>query len=154
MLVLFVLLTCSLLGLLTVHFLKNMSTQYSQIMAYYKSYYLAQAGIETALTQLQHRGLGFSESIQNTDTIVRENITQPQSSLSFEVIGKSHFLSKSLFDSGDCTSPYVLSPGQSFVLPLFVDAFSGSISDSLVSNFVNYNASSLLASLQIVPKNQ
>lgn len=63
LLVLFVLLACSLLGLLTVHFLKNMSTQYNQITSYYKSYYLAQAGIETALTQLQHRGLGFSENI-------------------------------------------------------------------------------------------
>jgi hypothetical protein len=40
-----------------------MSTQYSQITSYYKSYYLAKAGVETALTQLQTRGLGFSESI-------------------------------------------------------------------------------------------
>ena len=144
MLVMFVLLTCSLLGLLTVHFLKNMSTQYSQITAYYKTYYLAQAGIETALTQLQHRGLGFSETISSDSDFIRQNIVQAQSSLSFEIIGKSNFLSKSLLGSGNCDSPYVLFSGQSFVLPLFVDGFSGSIVDSLSVPLINHNNASLL----------
>lgn len=148
LLVLFVLLTCSLLGLLTVHFLKNMSTQYGQITAYYKTYYLAQAGIETALTQLQHRGLGFSESIKNSDAIVRENITQPQSSFSFNVIWASNFLSKSLLDSGSCSSPFILASGQSLVLPLFLDNFTGSISESLYWSLGNDNLSNMLPRLK------
>ncbi len=153
MLVMFVLLTCSLLGLLTVHFLKNMSIQYSQISSYYKTYYLAQAGIETALTQLQHRGLWFSEIIDANNPIIRENIHQPQSTFSFEVRGKSNFLSTSLLDSGNCDTPFILAPGKSFVLPLFVDTFSWTIVQSLNSAFVNQNLGDRLALLKPITTN-
>ena len=99
LLVLFVLLTCSLLGLLTVHFLRNMSAQYDQVLSYYKGYYLAQAGVETAITQLQHRGLGFSETINSGNALIHQNINQPKSSFAFQIIGRSNFLSASLLDS-------------------------------------------------------
>lgn len=153
LLVLFVLLTCSLLGLLTVHFLKNMSTQYNQILSYYKWYYLAQAGIETALTQLQHRGLGFSETIDSNNPLVAQNINQPLSSFSVEVRGSSNFLSTSLNDSGSCDSPFTLAPWKSLVLPLFVDAFSGTVTQSFVSPFANKNLGTTLALLKPVSKN-
>ena len=149
LLVMFVLVACSLLGLLTVHFLKNMSTQYSQIVSYYKSYYLAKAGMETALTQLQHRWLGFSETVDSSSHLVSENIHQSQSSFSFSVLGKSSFLSMSLLDSGTCAHPFVVWSGQTLVVPLFIDWFVGSLSDSLIQTPDLQNLWTLLS--QLVP---
>jgi len=152
LLVLFVLLTCSLLGLLTVHFLRNMATQYDQILSYYKGYYLAQAGVETALTQLQYRGLWFSESIDSSNALVRQNIHQPQSSFSFQVIWRSNFLSNSLLDSWACQSPFVLKPGKSLVIPLFVDTFTWTLTQSFAAPFANQNLWNTLALLKPIAK--
>lgn len=153
MLVMFVLLACSLLGLLTVHFLKNMFTQYGQILSYYKTYYLAKAGIETALTQLQHRGLGFSESVSSLDSLVRDNIKEPQSSFSFSIVGKSNFLSTSLLDSGSCKSPFTLLSGQSLIIPLFIDNFTGTVLQSIKTPLRNQNLGTSLAFLSFVKQN-
>ena len=150
MLVMFVLLACSLLGLLSVYFLRNMATQYDQIMSYYKTYYLAQAGIETALVQLHHRGLWYSETIDATHPLIIQNINQPKSSFSFTIRGESNFLSKSLLDSGSCLSPFILHSGQSLILPLFVDGFTWSIIKSLYAWLVNQNLWTMLPLLQPV----
>ncbi len=127
-----------------------MATQYDQIMSYYKTYYLAQAGIETALVQLHHRGLWYSETIDATHPLIIQNINQPKSSFSFTIRGESSFLSKSLLDSGSCSSPFVLHSGQSLILPLFVDGFTWSIAKSLSAWLVNYNLWTTLSLLQPV----
>ena len=62
-LVIFILLASSLLGILSMNFVQQMMKQSAVIHSYYKAYYLSKAGIELGLTQIKHRGIGFNYTI-------------------------------------------------------------------------------------------
>ena len=60
-LVIFVLLASSLLGVLAINFVQSMMKQSATVYNYYQSYYLAKAGVELGLAELGHRGVGFEQ---------------------------------------------------------------------------------------------
>jgi hypothetical protein len=60
-LVIFVLLASSLLGVLAMNFVQSMQKQSATVYNSYQSYYLAKAGIELGLSELGHRGIGFEQ---------------------------------------------------------------------------------------------
>jgi hypothetical protein len=69
----FVLLASSLIGILTINFVQQMVANTSRINAYYKSYYLAKAGIELGLTEIKSRGIGFEINHSSGADIIKQN---------------------------------------------------------------------------------
>lgn len=151
LMVLFILLACSLLGLLTLHFVENMFAQSAQIFGYYKSYYLSKAGVELSLTQLKNRGVWFSLQIDSGYDIVRENFVS-SGTYFFEssIVGRSSLLSRSVVQMSWCEIPFVLSTGESLVVPVFFDNFTGSIFDSFQPSIVYKNAGYLLQDTEVI----
>lgn len=128
-LVIFVLLASSLLGILAMNFVQQMMKQSAVVNAYYKTYYISKAWIELWLTQIQHRGIWFNYSVFTGDAIVLNNLLcQPNCSLSTTLSGTAWFLSQKFRQGSTCQSPYVLSGGESLIIPLFKDMYAWSVS--------------------------
>jgi len=64
-LVIFVLLASSLLGILSMNFVQQMMKQSAVVHNYYKAYYLSKAGLEISLAQVASRDIGFEYIISN-----------------------------------------------------------------------------------------
>jgi hypothetical protein len=124
-LVIFVLLASSLLGILSMNFVQQMMKQSATVHNYYKAYYLAKAGLELSLAQVTSRGVGFEYTISNEDAIVSGNFfsgfDQSIYSLSTQISGMSMMLSKNFWQSTGCDTPYILAPGDTTIVPLFRD---------------------------------
>jgi len=136
-LVIFVLLASSLLGILSMNFVQQMMKQSAVVHNYYKAYYLAKAGLEISLTQVANRGVGFEYTIQSGDAIVRENFfsgfDQSVYSLSTQISGMSMMLSKNFWQSTGCEHPYVLASNDTIIVPLFRDSGWKSVYDILTT---------------------
>ncbi len=150
LMVLFILIACSLLGLLTVHFIKNMFVQYSQVASYYKTYYLSKAGIELALTQVKWRGLWFSYGVWSGDDVVLQNFIFSWSQ-GFEstLSGRSSLLSTDVW-STTCTSPFVIWSWKTLMIPLFFDNYEWSIVESFGTGISYTNKSALLGQFTLL----
>ncbi len=132
-LVIFVLLASSLLGILSMNFVKQMMEQSAVVTAYYKSYYLAKAWIELWLSQISHRDVGFEYTVHTWDRIVRDNFFVGQEyELFTSISGTSALLSHQFWQSSGCDHPYEIAPGESFILPLFRDSFAASVIDTFM----------------------
>jgi len=153
-LVIFVLLACSLFGLLTVHYVRHMFVQYTQVLSYYKSYYLAKAGIELSLSQIQHRWIWFSSSLGPKDSLVYQNFSSSWlyyfDSL---IIWKSSLLSSDFSQKTWCFHPFVLSSWMSLIVPLFFDNFSWSVYESFTTLPVYTNKWSFLEQISLQNNN-
>ena len=139
-LVIFVLLASSLLGILSMNFVQQMMQQSAVVNAYYKTYYLSKAWIELWLSQIKHRGVGFDFTIQTWDAIIRENFFSGFIySLSTNISGTASLLSKKFWQGSGCDSPYVLSGWESFILPLFRDTYTSSVAGSFATWIIYKN---------------
>ena len=58
-----------LLALLTLQYVKHFLTSSSVLEDYYKAYYMARGGMETMLTQANHRGYGFQYDLSHSPTL-------------------------------------------------------------------------------------
>lgn len=143
-LVIFVLLASSLLGILSMNFVQQMMKQSALVHAYYEAYYISKAWIELGLAQTTHRWIGFNYALNSGDAVVLDNfLCQPNCSLSTTLSGTSSLLSKKFWQSTSCDAPYVLSGGQSIIVPLFRDNFVGWIRDSFTSAIQYQNLADL-----------
>lgn len=126
-LVLFVLLASSLLGLLTMTFVQSMMQQTMTLTSYYQSYYLAKAGLEFSLAQLPSRGIGFEYVVGTWSDLVASNFfcATRWCDIVFSLSGTSRLLSQNFRESTWCEHPFSLSAGGSLLVPLFQDITSG-----------------------------
>jgi hypothetical protein len=97
------------------------------INAYYKSYYLARAGLELSLTQVQNRGVGFEYSVETGDYIINDNFScSPNCFIKTEIISQSAYHNQNSRYQTGCTdqNAFSLSGGSSLIFPLFTDIFA------------------------------
>lgn len=131
-LVIFVLLASSLLGVLSMTFVQQMMRQSAVVNSYYKAYYLSKGWIELGLVTIKHRDVGFEYVVNTWDAIVIDNFsTGSNYSFSMNISGTAPLLSKKFRQGSGCESPYVLTGGESFVVPLFKDNSSWPIAKML-----------------------
>jgi len=124
-LVIFILLASSLLGILSMNFVQQMMKQSTVVNSYYKAYYLSKALIEIGLSQIQHRGIGFEYTIHTWDDIVRNNFfSGHRFAISSYISGTAVLLSQKFrLDPPSCQFPYLLSGWQSIILPLIKENY-------------------------------
>lgn len=104
------------------NFVQQMMRQSAVVHSYYSSYYLAKAGVELGLAQIVNRGVGFDRVVGSGDAVISGNfLCGDRCSLSLSVSGTSMMLSKAFWQNSGCISPYVLSGGDSVIIPLFRD---------------------------------
>lgn len=149
-LVIFVLLASSLLGILSMNFVQQMMKQSAVVNAYYKAYYLSKAWIELWLTTIKNRGVGFDYIINTGDAIARDNFFSGFTySLSTTTSGTASLLSKKFWQGSGCEFPYVLSGGDSFILPLFRDNYIWSVADGFDTEITYKNLAELFKNEKI-----
>jgi len=150
-LVIFVLLASSLLGILSMNFVQQMMKQSAVVNSYYKSYYLSKAWVELWLATIKHRGIGFEYSVNTWDKIVRENFFSGFNySLSTTISGTASLLSKKFWQGSGCEDfPYVLSGGESLILPLFRDKTPWTMADLFTTGIVLENVANIFKNNQI-----
>ena len=125
-LVIFVLLASSLLGVLSMTFVQQMMKQSAVVNSYYKAYYLSKAWIELWLTTIKYRGIWFNYAVNTWDAIVLDNFFSGFNyDLSTNISGTASLLSKKFRqeNGSGCQNPYILSGGDSLIVPLFRDAY-------------------------------
>ena len=96
-LVIFVLIACSLIGVLTMSFINQMLFISNATLSYYKSYYLANAGLELLLTEAKSSGVGFETSLGTGNQIFKENFSCMNCDFSASISGTSLELSKAFW---------------------------------------------------------
>jgi len=112
--------------LLTMHFVRQIVHYNGTVLSYYKSYYLARAGLELSLTQISNRGVGFEYDVNNEDTLVQENFAcTPECGFASNIQWQTQYLNKSFWSETGCTAEnaFVLASGQVLMLPLFKDNY-------------------------------
>ncbi len=127
-LVMFVLLASSLLGVLALSYIQQMMKSSSGITSYYKSYYLAKAGVELSLVEIKNRGIWFQTNLDGgSDFVIQNFLCGSHCKLTADIVGNSDWLSQSL-ESG-CVHPFVLAQKESLVIPLFKDDFAWTLAE-------------------------
>lgn len=127
-LVIFILLASSLLGVLSMNYVQQMMKQSATVNSYYKAYYLSKAWIELGLSTTKHRGVGFGYILYIGDSVARDNfLCWSNCSLSIAISGAASLLSQKFWQGSGCTFPYVLSTGESLIVPLIKDTYSWSM---------------------------
>lgn len=147
-LVIFILLASSLIGVLTSSYVRELLSYSDNINKYYKSYYIAKWWIELSLAQTNNRWVGFQYSLATGTNSIQNNFLCAWSCwLSSNIYGVSNVISNS-FESGTwCQNPMTFSGWESLVVPLFTDSFVWTVYDSLTTP-IAYN--SLAFNLQYI----
>jgi len=135
--VIFVLLASSLIGILTMNFVKQMVSYTNDMSVYNSSYYYAKAGIELALTEVDSAWIWFSNKISTWSDIFKDNFKCKNCDFNINIIWKTNNLSDKFWLWSTCNdeNAFVLQWWESIILPFFVqtginkniDAFSDDI---------------------------
>ncbi len=153
-LVIFVLLASSLLGILSMNFVQQMMKQSAVVNSYYKTYYLSKAWIELGLSQIKYRGVGFDFIIHTGDDIALDNfLCGPNCNLSMSTSGTASLLSKNFRQGSGCEFPYTVTGGESLIVPLFRDMYSGNTTQSFQSWIHYQNLADLFKNDKITIQN-
>lgn len=120
LLVLFVLVACSLLGIIAVQYTKHMAIQTNQVYNYYKTYYLAKWGSEIGLSLMQLRWIWYSLDIEENSDFVKQNIST-WNTFSLNIQWNWSIISNWYPGDETCSNPIKIYSWQSFILPLFID---------------------------------
>jgi len=149
-LVIFILLASSLLGVLSMNFVQQMMKGSVLIHSYYKAYYLAKAWIELWLTEIQYRGIGFEYTVNTWDAIVLDNFLPNQTlRLSSHISGTAILLSKEFRHDTTCQFPYMLNSWQSLIVPLIREEYLWLVSGAFQPGIVYKNLADLFANDKI-----
>lgn len=121
--VVLILLACSLMGILTVVFLKSLITYTDDTYSYNKSYYIAKAWLELALTEIDNSVMWFSHTINSGDFINENNFECVWCHFTSRIQWKSEIISNDFRENPECTeeSALVLQSWQSMTIPMFYD---------------------------------
>jgi len=121
--VILVLLACSLMGILTIIFLRSLIEYTDDSYGYYKSYYVAKAWLELSLTEIENTDVWFSNEI-NSWNIVNNNFSCPWCNFTSRILWRSKLISNNFWqNSEDCQWWQELSIPWlgSMVLPMYYD---------------------------------
>lgn len=121
--VILVLLASSLMWILSMNFLNHLMIYTDDAYGYYKSYYMAKAWLELALTEIDNSQVWFSHNITWWNSIIVNNFSCGNCDFNMEIIGRNSFISNLYWQNSVCNvdSAFSLEPWESFVLPLFYD---------------------------------
>lgn len=121
--VILILLACSLMGILTIIFLRSLIIYTDDSYGYYKSYYMAKAGLELALTEIDNTDVWFQNSVNSWDAIVVNNFGCPWCNFTSEIKWRSGFIWNYFWKNNECSDEQKLSipAWWSMVLPMFYD---------------------------------
>lgn len=138
-LIILVLLASSLIGLLTMNFLKQMTSYTSETYSYHKSYYFAKAWLELSLTEIDNSWIWFSNTLSGSSSIFLNNFDCEHCWFDVNIQWKTKYLSDKFRLSDECNNDtaFLLKWKESFVLPMFLQK-------EVSSNFevfwpINYN---------------
>lgn len=125
--VILILLACSLMGILTVVFLNSLITYTDDTYSYHKSYYIAKAWLELALTEIDNSAMWFSHTIETGDLINANNFECVWCYFTSRILWRSWLISNNFWENTECTdeNALVLNPWQSLTIPMFYDKASG-----------------------------
>ena len=133
LLVIFVLLSSSLIALLAMSQIKNLMVYGGTTYNYFRAHYLAKAGLELALTEVAMRDAGFSISVASGDSVVIDNFLTEENSgfepyFQSETRGAFLLITNNVRDTESCSNEnkIVLPQGGSRVIPLFIDSSASS----------------------------
>lgn len=120
--VILILLACSLMGILTVVFLKSLITYTDDTYSYHKSYYIAKAWLELALTEIDNSAMWFSHNI-DSDNVINNNFECVWCHFTSHILWRSWLISNNFWEDTECTesSALVLEQWQSLTIPMFYD---------------------------------
>ena len=148
-LVIFVLLASSLLGILSMNFVQQMIQQSARVFSYYKAYYIAKSWIELWLTQVATHDVGFQYLLTTGHRLIDENFVYGDTyDLAYSISGMAPLLSQNFWQSSGCTTPYRIAGGESMIIPLFRDASAWSLVDIFTQRSYQ-NLASLFKNKQI-----
>lgn len=148
LLVLFILVACSLLGIIAIQYTRHMATQTSQIYNYYKAYYLAKGWSEIGLSLMKLHGIWYELAILQNDPFVQKNISSG-SAFSLTIHGASNIISQGHPENKLCTDPLTIEKDESYILPLFIDTPPKELFTHFSLDHFYTNKSNLLSSLTI-----
>ena len=74
LLVIFILLACSVIALLSINQIQRLLTYWNMTFNYFRAFYLAKAGTELGLTEVYNSSDGFNHSIESGNVIVSWNL--------------------------------------------------------------------------------
>ncbi len=139
-LVIFILLASSLIGILTMDFIKQMVSYTNDIYSYHKSYYYAKAWLELALTEIDNVGIGFSNFIVDEDSIFVDNFDCVNCNFEVNIEWKTQYLSNNFWMGSGCgdDNAFVLKWWESMVLPMFTQIYPED-NISLFNDDINYD---------------
>lgn len=154
LIMIFVLLIGSILGLMSTTMLQSMINETSLLRETYQSYYNAKAGIELGNLAVARYDYGYSDQLTGSSAIIANNLLSRQwNDASLELTIDSHSAdaddnteimigSAGKIDFCENTNAITLIPGWSWIMPLYADnrtLLGGQISHEYYSNMINDN---------------
>ena len=120
------LLASSLMGILSIIFLNNLISYTDDMYGYYKSYYVAKAGLELALTEINSSDVWFYHLLTSENAINTNNFDCVGCHFKSVVKWRNSVLSDYFWVNNECNEDTALSllPWQSMTLPMFYDKSS------------------------------
>jgi len=151
-LIILVLVACSLMWILTMNFLRNLINYTDDTYSYYKSYYIAKAWLELALTEIDNTQVWFNHAIFDTTPINSNNFSCSWCYFQSQVLWRSATISNGFWQTTWCYDEIALSllPSESITLPLFYDKSSSFYNIFIEENYTK-NISDSLTGLVIIP---
>ena len=123
--VILILMACSLIWLLTVIFLNSLISYTDDIYSYHKSYYVAKAWLELALTEIDNSAMWFSHDI-DSGNMINNNFDCVWCYFTSHIKWRSGIISNEFWKSSVCdeTTALALQPWESMTIPMFYDKTS------------------------------
>lgn len=135
-LVIFVLLASSVIGILTMNFVKQLMNYTESVYSYNKAYYHSKAWMELSLVQMDNLWLWFSRNIWSwNNEIFTSNFDCDYCGFEIDIEGKSKIWSKNFWNQDTCelSNALFLEDGASLILPMFSQVDHDSVYDSLIT---------------------
>jgi len=128
--VLFILITSSLIWVIAIFFLKQLTQYSSSFYDYYKTYYISKAWLELSLSQAKNHWIWFEYTIDSWNTIFPWIFSCVHDcGFTTNIIWNSQYLNKAFWKWTWCDeeSAFSITWWQSIVLPLFKFSWDGKI---------------------------
>ncbi|MCF7834955.1 hypothetical protein K9M48_02770 [Candidatus Gracilibacteria bacterium] len=149
-LVIFVLLASSLIGILSTNFIRDLFNYNNTISNHYKGYYLSKAGLELSLTEISNNGIGFENKVNTGDDIILSNFDCANNcNFLTEIKGTSNYISNSIQAQSGCNSPIILNTGESIIIPLFKQINTGSNFEKLTTTLQYQNIAQYMTNINL-----
>lgn len=130
LIMLFVLVIGSIIGLISTWYIQDMISSSGQIREFYNSYYITKWWLELGVLAVQKYDYGFEDNITGGNAIIANNLRCAQKkhcnlNITIQSRIKDITIDNTYWAINTCSTftqnPFTLSQGQSLILPLFAD---------------------------------